>query len=101
MKTRVTGGRAAVPKQVVADMDSDDEIIKEMKGLGYRDEAVRDRLISEGRIRYEAKTISTRYIRIKRVLAAQEERILDEELSDWHDGDVRLTELKCRALSLL
>lgn len=76
-------------KKVVADMDSDDEIIYSMKQNGYKDRDIRERLINEGRTRYHPKTISTRWARLKRCVEAHADELLDEELSDWHVGEVR------------
>lgn len=87
-RVRITDGRAAITKKVTADLDSDDEIIKTMKDEGQKDEVIRDRLIEEGRIRYNVKSISTRYARIRRAFHKAETENLDEDLTDWHQGDV-------------
>lgn len=85
---RVQGGRAAVTKRVTVQLDSDDEIIKDMKDQGYRDVDVQRRLVAEGRTKYAEKSITTRYNRISRALNEDETKTLDDELTDWHDGDV-------------
>ena len=77
-----------MPKKVVWNLDSDDEIIVKMKQEKYSDKEVVERLIKEGRTKYHHKTISSRWVRLKRVLAAHEEELLDEQLTDWHDGEV-------------
>lgn len=89
-RTRVKGGRAALAKRVTLNLDSDDEIIKTMKDKGQPDINVRDRLINEGRTKYAEKSISTRYARIKRFFDEHDAEVLDEDLSDWHEGDVSL-----------
>jgi len=92
-KVRVEGGRSAMPKKVVWDLDSDDEIIVRMKQEKRSDSDVVERLVKEGRTRYHPKTISSRWVRLKRVLAAHEDEMLDEQLTDWHEGDVSLPDL--------
>ncbi|KAI9713292.1 MAG: hypothetical protein M1828_001465 [Chrysothrix sp. TS-e1954] len=84
---RVRGGRPAYHKKVTRDLDSDDEIILEMKKLGCRDKEIQARLIVEGRTRYSERTISTRHARLRRFQRAYQNLLLDEELTDWHEGD--------------
>ncbi|KAK5117977.1 hypothetical protein LTR62_004021 [Meristemomyces frigidus] len=86
-RNRVQGGKAAVPKKIEADYDSDDGRIVELKQQGYSDEFVRQKLIQENRIRYNAKTVGSRWLRIRKALAVAEEDRLDDELSDWHIGE--------------
>ncbi|KAK5676132.1 hypothetical protein LTS10_011422 [Elasticomyces elasticus] len=84
---RVAGGKAAVPKRVIADYDSDDGRIIALKQQGYADEYVANKLISEGRIRYQAKTVGSRWLRLRKALEQKENDRLDDELSDWHVGE--------------
>jgi len=60
-----------------------------LKQVGYSDEYVVQKLIDEGRIRYQAKTVGSRWQRLKKVLDEVEEQRLDDEMSDWHEGEVR------------
>lgn len=85
---RIEGGRPAIPKKIVADLDSDDQIIVRMKEQKFTDIEIRDHLISEGRINYNAKTISSRWGRLRRVLEARADELLDEKLIEWHAGEV-------------
>jgi hypothetical protein len=85
---RVAGGRPAIAKRVTADLDSDDELIVRMKNAKYLEKDIADRLIQEGRTKYNPKTIGTRWARLKRALQQAQEEKLDDELTDWHDGDV-------------
>ncbi|KAI9668756.1 MAG: hypothetical protein M1831_000825 [Alyxoria varia] len=85
---KIPGGRAAIAKKVNPDyLDSDDELIKSMKEQGYRDEVIQERLVKEDRIIYNVKSIATRYGRICRTLAAAKTAKLDDDQTDWHDGD--------------
>lgn len=85
---RVQGGRIPFPKKVNADLDSEDEIIRSMKEKGYADKAIAQRLKDENRVAYREKSITTRYARIMRALHEHETKKLDDEVSDWHEGDV-------------
>jgi hypothetical protein len=87
---RVPGGKAAGPKPIKANYDADDARIVDLKQQGYSDEYVARRLADEGRIRYVGRTIGSRWLRIRKALEAKEEEILEDEFSDWHDGEVRL-----------
>lgn len=85
---RVAGGVAPTAKPVTADYDSDDGRIIELKQLGHADEYVAAKLVEEGRIRYVGKTIGSRYLRLRKVLDDKEDEKLDDELTDWHVGEV-------------
>lgn len=85
---KTAGGRPALAKKVTADLDSDDELIVRMKNAKYLEKDIAQRLINEGRTKYNAKTIGTRYARIRKKLEERNDQLLDEELTDWHEGDV-------------
>lgn len=87
-KLKVEGGRPAVAKKVTPQLDSDDELIVRMKNAKYLEKDIAERLEKEGRIKYHPKTIGTRWARIKKVMQREQDQMLDEELTDWHDGDV-------------
>ncbi|KAI9810919.1 MAG: hypothetical protein M1827_005778 [Pycnora praestabilis] len=89
-RVRVTGGRPALPKKVVADHDSDDALIVKMKQERFTDKQVAEHLKKERRVKFDSKTISSRYVRLKRVLAARTDELLDEGLTDWHEGEDKL-----------
>jgi hypothetical protein len=77
-------------RPISADMDSTDELIVTMKEQGYSNEKVVAKLQEQGRIKYDKKTVGTRYIRIKTAIAQRVEQQLDDELTDWHEGEVNL-----------
>ena len=85
---KVTGGRPAIAKKVTADMDSDDELIFSMKNAKYLEKDIAKRLADEGRMNYNPKTIGTRWARLKKAMQKQQDELLDNDLTDWHDGDV-------------
>lgn len=89
-KLKITGGRPAVAKKVTAELDSDDELIFNMKNAKYLEKDIAKRLADEGRTVYNPKTIGTRWARLKKAKQAQQDKFLDEDLTDWHDGDVSL-----------
>jgi len=59
-----------------------------MKRGGQKDEAVAQRLINEGRTKYQVKTIATRYSRILLKMEEHLEQRMEEEFSDFHKEDV-------------
>jgi len=87
-KARITGGRTTVHKDIDFDFDSDDEIIWTMKSTGQKDEAIAERLISEGRVKYAPKTISTRYARLCRAREDHDEKLMELNFSDYHEVEV-------------
>lgn len=87
---KVAGGKAAGPKPIKANYDADDARIVDLKQQGYTDEYVADKLAQEGRIRYHARTVGSRWLRIRKALEAKEEEMLEDEMSDWHEGEVRV-----------
>lgn len=88
---RLTGGRPPLAKKVTADLDSDDELIVKMKQAKYLEKDIAARLTAEGRTSYQSKTIGTRWARIKKVLQQKQDDLLDADLTDWHEGDVKPT----------
>jgi hypothetical protein len=88
---RVAGGKAAGPKPIKANYDADDARIVDLKQQGWSDEYVARKLAEEGRIRYVGRTVGSRWLRIRKALEAKEEEILEDEMSDWHDGEVCLS----------
>ena len=62
-----------------------------MKQAKYQEKEIAQRLIDEGRTNYHPKTIGTRWARLKKVLQKHNDELLDQDLTDWHDGDVGLT----------
>ncbi|EME41655.1 hypothetical protein DOTSEDRAFT_107406, partial [Dothistroma septosporum NZE10] len=84
---RVTGGIAAIAKPIRAEYDSDDGRIIELKQQGYADNYVANKLKEEGRMRYEPKTVGSRWLRLRKLLERIENDRLDDELSDWHEGE--------------
>lgn len=69
-------------------LDAEDQIIVQMKEAGHSDEIIRDKLIDLGMTVYVARSIATRYGSIKKVMAEREDQMLDDELTDWHEGEV-------------
>lgn len=87
-KAKIAGGRPALPKKVTAEMDSDDELIVKMKQAKYQEKEIAQRLVDEGRTNYHPKTIGTRWARLKKAMQIRNDELLDQDLTDWHEGDV-------------
>jgi len=60
-----------------------------MKRQGFSDKQISDRLKREGLTDYQPASIGSRYKRIQQKITNVNDELLDEELSDWHDGEVR------------
>jgi hypothetical protein len=80
---------AATSKAIKVDYDSDDARIIELKQQAYSDDYVANKLKEEGRMRYVGKTVGSRWLRLRKVLEERDEERLDDEMSDWHVGEVR------------
>lgn len=87
-RIKIPGGRPAINKKVTEDPDSDDRRILELKDQGYSDEFICNKLADEGRIRYQKGTVNSRVLRFRKVLEKKADDKLDDELSDWHEGEV-------------
>lgn len=87
---RTPGGRAAAPKRIGKVLDFEDQTIFDMKQQGYTDRAVANHLTTQGYTKYQPQSISSRFIRIRKVMADRNEELLHEELSDWHEGEVSI-----------
>lgn len=88
---RSQGGLAAISRPVTADYGSDDGRIIGLKQQGYSDDYVAQKLIAEGRMRYVPKTVGSRWLRLRKVLERAEDERLDDEMTDWHVGEVCTT----------
>lgn len=88
MNTPVHGGRAPTFKPITVDLDEEDQLLVNMKKQGYKDEEIADKLAELGGTRYQPKTIHSRYNRLFKKAQEYEEKLLHEDLSDWHDGEV-------------
>lgn len=87
-RSKIPGGRPAINKLITEDLDSDDQRIMELKRQGYSDPVICDKLVKEGRTRYKPGTVNSRALRIRRMMEKLEDEKLDDELSDWHIGEV-------------
>lgn len=73
---------------MTADLDSDDELILEMREKGFSDREISERLTKEGRTHYDTKSISTRIMRIRLAQAEQFDRLLKDGIVEWQVDDV-------------
>ncbi|KAG9961763.1 hypothetical protein KCU61_g5185, partial [Aureobasidium melanogenum] len=92
MGTNIKGGHAPSFKPITVDLDEEDQMIVDMKQQGYKDEDIRDRLIEKGFTCYEARSVACRWMRIRKKTQEYEEKLLDEELTDWHLGEDEMLE---------
>jgi hypothetical protein len=91
---RLTGDRGksenlpAYHKKVSAELDSDDELMLQMRENGYSDRQIADKLAKDGRVRYDQKSISTRIMRIRLAQAEKFDVLLKEGYKEWKFEDV-------------
>jgi hypothetical protein len=78
----------AYHKRVSHELDSDDEMMMEMRGKGFTDRQIADKLAKEGRVRYDQKSISTRIMRIRLAQADNFDFLLREGYKEWEYEDV-------------
>jgi len=88
MGTAVKGGHAPSFKPITVDLDEEDQLIVDMKQQGYSNDDIVVRLVEKGLTRYEAGSVACRWLRIRKKTQEYEEKLLDEELTDWHIGEV-------------
>lgn len=60
-----------------------------MKRRGFKDREIAQRLADEGFTAYKPQSVGARYARINRKVQERNEKLLDLELIDWHEGEVR------------
>jgi hypothetical protein len=78
----------AYHKRVSHELDSDDELIMEMREKGFSDRQIADKLAKDGRVRYDQKSISTRVMRIRLAQADNVDTLLRDGIKEWEFNDV-------------
>jgi hypothetical protein len=78
----------AYHKRVSHELDSDDEMMMEMRDKGFSDRQIADKLAKEGRVRYDQKSISTRIMRIRLAQADNVDFLLKEGYKEWEFENV-------------
>ncbi|KAF2865874.1 hypothetical protein BDV95DRAFT_240490 [Massariosphaeria phaeospora] len=74
---------AAYHKKVSAELDSDDELMLNMREKGFSDRQIADKLARDGRVRYDPKSIATRIGRVRQAQAAHVDWQLQEGYKEW------------------
>jgi hypothetical protein len=82
-RERVAGGWYAIPKRVTNDLDSDDELLVHMKTHGYSEKQIAARFVEDGRVKYNKKTITSRYRRVMSALEAAMDKGLEDQHMEW------------------
>ncbi|KAF3049751.1 hypothetical protein E8E11_005365 [Didymella keratinophila] len=77
----------AYHKRVSATLDSDDELMLDMREKGYSDRQIAEKLAKDGRVRYDQKSISTRIMRIRLAQAENFDFLLQEGYKEWEFAD--------------
>jgi hypothetical protein len=82
-----TDALSSYSKKITANLDSDDELIMNMRDKGFSDAQISDRLAKEGRVRYDRKSISTRIGRIKVAQGELVDQLLADRYKEWDMAD--------------
>ncbi|KAH7078003.1 hypothetical protein BKA63DRAFT_467568 [Paraphoma chrysanthemicola] len=77
----------AYHKRVSHELDSDDELMMNMREKGFSDRQIADKLAKDGRVRYDQKSISTRIMRIRLAQADNVDFLLREGYKEWEFED--------------
>lgn len=77
----------AYHKRVSHELDSDDELMMQMRDKGFSDRQIADKLAKDGRVRYDQKSISTRIMRIRLAQAENIDFLLKEGYKEWEFKD--------------
>ncbi|KAF1837314.1 hypothetical protein BDW02DRAFT_491582 [Decorospora gaudefroyi] len=80
----------AYHKRVSHELDSDDELMMQMREKGFSDRQIADKLARDGRVRYDQKSISTRIMRIRLAQADNVDFLLREGYKEWEYEDDEL-----------
>jgi hypothetical protein len=78
----------AYHKKVSHELDSDDELMMKMREKGYSDRQIADKLVKDGRTRYDPKSIATRIGRIRVAQTEHIDYLLKEGYKEWRLEDV-------------
>lgn len=81
-----------------AQLDSDDDLMLEMREKGYTDRQIAEKLAKDGRVRYDQKSISTRIMRIRLAQAENVDFLLQEGYKEWEFEDVSWFTEPCRKI---
>ncbi|KAF1947960.1 hypothetical protein EJ02DRAFT_364466, partial [Clathrospora elynae] len=77
----------AYHKRVSHELNSDDDLMMNMREKGFSDRQIADKLAKDGRVRYDQKSISTRIMRIRLAQAENVDFLLREGYKEWEFED--------------
>ena len=75
-------------KPISDELDSDDELMMDMRENGFSDRQIAEKLQKDGRFCYDEKSISTRIVRIRQAQAGKVDFLLKEGYKEWKYQDV-------------
>ncbi len=80
---------AAYHRPVSHILDSDDQLMLDMRDQSYSDREIAAKLAKEGNTRYDDKSISTRVARLRQAQAENFDQLLGDGEKEWSYEDVR------------
>ncbi|KAF1812777.1 hypothetical protein P152DRAFT_473324 [Eremomyces bilateralis CBS 781.70] len=84
---RAKSTQATFKNPIAADLDIFDKTLIEMKLHGYSEDAMRAKIVELGGIKYEPKSITSRFFRLKQKLDARKDEELKCGADGWHAGE--------------
>jgi hypothetical protein len=88
IRLRADGNTFVKQRKITADLDMTDTMIVNLNNENHPNEYIANQLAKEGLVRYDSKTVGSRFIRLQKKIAEREAQRLEDELTDWHDGEV-------------
>lgn len=74
----------------VEEMDEDDKLLYFLKLAKWSDRDIQNKFVSEGRINYNLKTISTRFFRMRQFIMAENDKRLKDGTAVWLQAEVSI-----------
>jgi hypothetical protein len=90
-RIRRDGASFVKGRPITADLDPTDSMIVNLKKAKYTNEYIAEELRKNGLVPYDGKTVGSRYIRIMRKIEEREAQRLEDELTDWEEGEVSIS----------
>lgn len=79
--------REPVRRAITIDYDSDDARMLELQRAGYKSTKIAQLLANEGRVKNTRWAVIKRRGKLRSLLGELEDEDLDDELTDWHEGE--------------
>jgi hypothetical protein len=96
VRLRADGQTFVQQRKITADLDMTDQMIVNLKNANHPNDYIAEELRKAGLVPYDCKTVGSRFIRLQKKIAEREAQRLEDELTDWHEGEVSSSPAMCR-----